>query len=137
MRLVRTDYPAPPLGDGSTVWRVFGEGRSRPLFSSSSEADAMAFITTNASAEAPPPPPEQPPAPQAQRMAPPEVLNAAREMLGVGHSAPLNVDVVQAAYRAQAKIHHPDAGGDPRRFNAIQKARKVLLTAIPEGLGEQ
>ncbi len=30
------------------------------------------------------------------------------------------------AYRALAKVHHPDKGGDPARFSRIQQAFEVL-----------
>lgn len=33
---------------------------------------------------------------------------------------------IKAAYRAEAKKHHPDAGGDAERFGELQKAYDVL-----------
>lgn len=34
---------------------------------------------------------------------------------------------IRSAYRAQAKIHHPDAGGDPADWERMQRAYDVLL----------
>lgn len=36
---------------------------------------------------------------------------------------------IKAAYRARAKQHHPDAGGDAEAFGALQKAYDVLSDA--------
>jgi hypothetical protein len=46
------------------------------------------------------------------------------ETLGVGPSA--SPDQVRAAYRAAARDHHPDAGGDPDRMRALNAAWHVL-----------
>ena len=48
--------------------------------------------------------------------------------LGILPNAP--EDVVKAVYRALAKKHHPDAGGDPDRFRAIAEAYEVLSDPI-------
>jgi len=34
---------------------------------------------------------------------------------------------VQIAFRQQARVHHPDHGGDPQQFRAVTEARDVLF----------
>jgi hypothetical protein len=46
------------------------------------------------------------------------------DVLGVGASA--TQAEVRAAYRAAARDHHPDAGGDPARMRAVNVAWAVL-----------
>ncbi len=46
------------------------------------------------------------------------------EVLGVARSA--TIAQVRAAYRAAARDHHPDAGGDPDRMRALNAAWRVL-----------
>jgi hypothetical protein len=46
------------------------------------------------------------------------------EVLGVAPSA--TADQVRAAYRAAARDHHPDAGGDAGRMQAVNAAWRVL-----------
>lgn len=46
------------------------------------------------------------------------------EVLGVSRSA--SAEQVRAAYRAAARDHHPDAGGDPSRMRAVNAAWQVL-----------
>ena len=46
------------------------------------------------------------------------------EVLGVARSA--TTDQVRAAYRAAARDHHPDAGGDVVRMRAVNAAWRVL-----------
>jgi DnaJ domain len=46
------------------------------------------------------------------------------EVLGVARSA--TTDQVRAAYRAAARDHHPDAGGDANRMRAVNAAWRVL-----------
>jgi hypothetical protein len=45
-------------------------------------------------------------------------------ILGVPPSSAWNV--IRSAYRALAKLHHPDLGGDPNLFRRIQAAYEVL-----------
>lgn len=52
----------------------------------------------------------------------------ARSQLFVTADAP--VTVVAAAYKALAKIHHPDAGGDPDEFRRIDAAYKEIMSGI-------
>lgn len=46
------------------------------------------------------------------------------ERLSVDRSA--GREEIKAAYRAMAKTHHPDAGGDPDVFRAISEAYRIL-----------
>lgn len=45
-------------------------------------------------------------------------------ILAVARDAP--PEVIQAAYRALAKVHHPDKGGNEDTFKAIQEAYSTL-----------
>jgi curved DNA-binding protein CbpA len=56
-------------------------------------------------------------------------LQAARELLGVDEHA--TRDEVQRAYRAAAKRHHPDAGGDAQMFAAIERGYRKLTAIAP------
>jgi len=46
------------------------------------------------------------------------------QRLGVARGA--SVDEIKKAYRTLAREHHPDKGGDPEAFKAIQEAHEVL-----------
>ena len=46
-------------------------------------------------------------------------------VLFVREDAP--AEVVTAAYRALAKMHHPDAGGDAAKFRAVRTAYDAIL----------
>jgi len=46
------------------------------------------------------------------------------ETLGVKHSA--SADEVKRAFREKARTAHPDKGGTPAQFRAIEEARRVL-----------
>lgn len=48
----------------------------------------------------------------------------ARALLGVGEHA--DEAEVQRAYRRLARLHHPDAGGDPAAFHRLRQARDLL-----------
>lgn len=50
------------------------------------------------------------------------------ETLGIGRAA--EASEIQSAYRQRAKATHPDAGGDREEFEAVQKARAVLLDPV-------
>lgn len=41
-------------------------------------------------------------------------------VLGVEPGAPRSA--IESAYRAKLKVHHPDMGGDPEQFHAVQSA---------------
>lgn len=49
---------------------------------------------------------------------------APRRVLCVTDDAPF--EVVQAAYRALVKLHHPDVGGDEEKFKDIQRAWEAI-----------
>lgn len=54
----------------------------------------------------------------------------ARQLLALPVSGPLEDGAIRSAFRAQARQHHPDAGGDRRRFEQLAEARdRLLLTA--------
>lgn len=55
--------------------------------------------------------------------------DSARGRLFVTADAPQ--EVVTAAYRALAKMHHPDKGGDEEEFKAIDKAYKEITNGDP------
>lgn len=61
------------------------------------------------------PPPEPPPPPD------PEWV----KVLGLPKTA--SKDQITSKYRALAKVHHPDAGGDPKKFAEITKAYKEAI----------
>ena len=46
------------------------------------------------------------------------------ETLGVNHTT--QPDEIKKAYRKLASQHHPDKGGDTKKFQDIQKAYEVL-----------
>lgn len=54
----------------------------------------------------------------------------ARRLLLLPESGPLNPAAIRAAYRAQARHHHPDAGGDRQRFEQLGQARDRLLLEV-------
>jgi curved DNA-binding protein CbpA len=47
------------------------------------------------------------------------------KILGVPKNA--TKDEVKRAYRRKAKVHHPDAGGDPKNFKALVTAYTILF----------
>lgn len=51
----------------------------------------------------------------------------ARALLELPATGPLEPGAIRAAYRAQARHHHPDAGGDRHRFEQLAAARDRLL----------
>ncbi|WP_226351235.1 J domain-containing protein [Pseudonocardia sp. ICBG601] len=66
-------------------------------------------------------------------------LDKAARLLGVSPAA--SPQVLHAAYREKAKVHHPDSGGDEDQFKALHEAYKLLLeqgwSAPAESLPEQ
>jgi len=52
-------------------------------------------------------------------------VSKAAGVLRVSMSA--SKEEVQTAFRQQARVHHPDHGGDPRQFIAVTEARDVLV----------
>jgi hypothetical protein len=51
----------------------------------------------------------------------------ARALLQLPTSGPLDPGAIRVAYRAQARHHHPDAGGDRHRFEQLAAARDRLM----------
>lgn len=51
------------------------------------------------------------------------VAEAARIL---GLAGPVDADAIKRAYRALARRHHPDRGGDPRTFQQVQQAYDLL-----------
>jgi hypothetical protein len=39
---------------------------------------------------------------------------------------------IKAAYRKQAKLHHPDIGGDANKFREVQMAYESAIALLPE-----
>lgn len=57
------------------------------------------------------------------------------KILGVDKNA--NPDQIKKAFRKQARIHHPDAGGDEARFKEINEAYEVLSDEKKKALYDQ
>ena len=53
----------------------------------------------------------------------------ARKLLGVDENC-LDMDEINKKYKELAKEHHPDKGGDVERFQAINRAHKMLKREI-------
>lgn len=51
-------------------------------------------------------------------------------MLGVSRDA--SPEEIKAAYRSALKRHHPDAGGDPAKFRAVNEAWEEIQNPRPE-----
>ncbi|MCP9910250.1 J domain-containing protein [Cyanobium sp. BA20m-p-22] len=54
----------------------------------------------------------------------------ARGLLQLPKSGPLDPAAIRSAYRAHARHHHPDAGGDRHRFERLSEARDRLLLEV-------
>lgn len=54
----------------------------------------------------------------------------ARGLLQLPESGPLDPGAIRSAYRAHARHHHPDAGGDRHRFERLSEARDRLLLEV-------
>jgi len=52
---------------------------------------------------------------------------AARALLELPATGPLDPGAIRTAYRAQARHHHPDVGGDRHRFEQLAAARDRLV----------
>jgi len=53
----------------------------------------------------------------------------------LGVRFPCSADTVKAAYRRLARASHPDAGGDPAAFRAVEEAYREALTYFSQGGG--
>lgn len=51
----------------------------------------------------------------------------AYQVLGLERKLSLDREVIEAAFRAEGKRHHPDSGGDSDAFERVQEAGKRLL----------
>jgi DnaJ-domain-containing protein 1 len=58
------------------------------------------------------------------QLAAPAKVRDPYEVLGVRSDSP--VEVIEGAYKALAKKHHPDAGGDAEAFKAVQAAWEAV-----------
>jgi hypothetical protein len=54
----------------------------------------------------------------------------ARALLQLPETGPLDPAAIRSAYRAQARHHHPDLGGDRQRFEQLSAARDRLLLEV-------
>lgn len=55
----------------------------------------------------------------------------ARIALGLPkHGTDLTTKAINDAFKSLAKIHHPDAGGDPAKFQRINEAKDRLLLEV-------
>lgn len=54
----------------------------------------------------------------------------ARALLQLPETGPLDPAAIRSAYRAQARQHHPDTGGDRQRFEQLSAARDRLLLEV-------
>lgn len=79
----------------------------------------------------PRPVPVVPPAESGALVPVPEMpvkLRAAFDALRLQYHAPLCV--AEAAFRAYCKYFHPDKGGDPEQFHAVNDAIKIIRAAL-------
>jgi hypothetical protein len=53
--------------------------------------------------------------------------DVARRLLELPETGPLAEAAIRSAYRTHARAHHPDIGGDRRRFEQLSEARDRLL----------
>jgi hypothetical protein len=60
-------------------------------------------------------------------MGPIYTLTRHTEIALLGLVVPFTVQDVKDAYRARAKVHHPDVGGDPVLFVALRRAYEAVL----------
>lgn len=63
-----------------------------------------------------------------------EFRAAAAERLGVEYDA--GIDEIMTAWRAAAREHHPDAGGDAAEFSAVASAVEYLTSTAPVASAE-
>ncbi len=60
-------------------------------------------------------------------------MSAPHEVLGVSPEA--TDDEIRAAYKRAAMKHHPDRGGSPEAFQAVQDAYAALQNRVCPGCG--
>ena len=58
-------------------------------------------------------------------------LDSVLSLLGLA-KMPKSEREIKIAYRKQAKIHHPDTGGDANKFREIVMAYESLIAMLPE-----
>ena len=53
-----------------------------------------------------------------------------RDVLGIPADSLVNRQVIEDAFRTLARVHHPDAGGDPEKFHEITQAREAARMEV-------
>jgi hypothetical protein len=53
-----------------------------------------------------------------------------REVLGIHSGQPVNLDTIEERFRALVKVHHPDQGGDRKKFEQIIAAREAARQEV-------
>lgn len=48
-----------------------------------------------------------------------------REVLGIPPESLVSLQVIEDRFKALARVHHPDAGGDPEQFQKVVQAREA------------
>lgn len=64
-----------------------------------------------------------------------EALPTVPCFVALGLAPPITSADVSRAYRRKAKLYHPDHGGDPEKFKAIQRAYEEALTLVSRQAG--
>lgn len=72
--------------------------------------------------------------PQQQQQAPRLVVNPF-DLLGISR-ATTDENVIHDAYRRLAWVLHPDKGGDPKKFQDVTRAYKIILEAVQQSKNE-
>ena len=59
-------------------------------------------------------------------------LNLGFKIVKVQDKFPNSEKEIKIAYRKQAKLHHPDTGGDANKFREVQMAYETAIGLLPE-----
>jgi hypothetical protein len=57
-------------------------------------------------------------------------LERCMEILDLNYPEDFNLRAIKTGYRTQAKLHHPDCGGDAEHFNKIYEAYSILTKLV-------